>query len=145
MGVSGQCYAPAALNLWERTPGTHWTGGWEGLRRCLDKLLKLTQSVYYFQNLCEEGVSWPLGPMRKIFLFREKKRVGQSCVTVWSIITCECSKHICPVNVIRCVPLHNRVGFPSLPCRATGVKQIQYICLGLGSETLKTQARRERN
>jgi hypothetical protein len=33
MGVSGQRHAPAALCPGERTPGTHFTGGWVGLRR----------------------------------------------------------------------------------------------------------------
>jgi hypothetical protein len=32
MGVSGQHYAPAALYSRESTPGTHWIGGWLGLR-----------------------------------------------------------------------------------------------------------------
>jgi hypothetical protein len=32
MGVSGQHHAPAALCPRERTPGTHCTGGWVGLR-----------------------------------------------------------------------------------------------------------------
>jgi hypothetical protein len=30
MGVSGQRHAPAELYPGERTPGTHWTGGWVG-------------------------------------------------------------------------------------------------------------------
>jgi hypothetical protein len=36
MGVSGQHHAPAALYPRERTPGTHWIGGWVGLRAGLD-------------------------------------------------------------------------------------------------------------
>jgi hypothetical protein len=37
MGVSGQRHAPAALlPPGERTPGTHWTGGWVGPRAGLD-------------------------------------------------------------------------------------------------------------
>jgi hypothetical protein len=36
MGVSGQCHASAALCPGERTPGTHYTGGWIGLRAGLD-------------------------------------------------------------------------------------------------------------
>jgi len=36
MGVSGQRHAPAALYPRERTPGTHWIGGWVGLRAGLD-------------------------------------------------------------------------------------------------------------
>jgi hypothetical protein len=36
MGVSGQRHAPAALCSWEKTPGTHCTGGWVGLRADLD-------------------------------------------------------------------------------------------------------------
>jgi hypothetical protein len=36
MGVSGQYHAPAALYHSERTPGTHWIGGWAGLTVGLD-------------------------------------------------------------------------------------------------------------
>jgi hypothetical protein len=36
MGVSGQHHAPAALYPGERTPGTHWRGGWVGPRAGLD-------------------------------------------------------------------------------------------------------------
>jgi hypothetical protein len=36
MGVRGQRHAPAELCLGERTPGTHCTGGWVGLRAGLD-------------------------------------------------------------------------------------------------------------
>jgi hypothetical protein len=36
MGVSGQHHAPAPLYPRERTPGTHWTGGWVGPRAGLD-------------------------------------------------------------------------------------------------------------
>jgi hypothetical protein len=32
MGVSGQLHAPAALLPRERSPGTHWIGGWVGSR-----------------------------------------------------------------------------------------------------------------
>jgi hypothetical protein len=35
-GVIGQRHAPAALYSQERTPGTHWTGGWVGPRAGLD-------------------------------------------------------------------------------------------------------------
>ena len=35
MGVRGQRHAPAAHYRWER-PGTHYTGGWVGLRASLD-------------------------------------------------------------------------------------------------------------
>jgi hypothetical protein len=35
-GVSGQRHAPAALYPQERTTGTHWIGGWVGLRAGLD-------------------------------------------------------------------------------------------------------------
>jgi hypothetical protein len=34
--VSWQCHAPTALCPWERTPGTHWTGGWVDPRAGLD-------------------------------------------------------------------------------------------------------------
>jgi hypothetical protein len=36
MGASGQRHAPAALYPRERTPGTHWIGGWVGRRAGLD-------------------------------------------------------------------------------------------------------------
>jgi hypothetical protein len=36
MGVSGQLHVPAALFPLERTPGTHCTGGWVGVRAGLD-------------------------------------------------------------------------------------------------------------
>jgi hypothetical protein len=37
MGMSGQRQAPAArFTPGERTPGTHWIGGWMGLRAGLD-------------------------------------------------------------------------------------------------------------
>jgi hypothetical protein len=36
MGVSGQRHAPAALYHGERSPDTHCTGGWVGLRAGLD-------------------------------------------------------------------------------------------------------------
>jgi hypothetical protein len=36
MEVSGQLHAPATLPPRERTPGTHWMGGWVGPRSVLD-------------------------------------------------------------------------------------------------------------
>jgi hypothetical protein len=36
MGMSGQRHAPAAFSPGERTPGTHWTGGWVRPRAGLD-------------------------------------------------------------------------------------------------------------
>jgi hypothetical protein len=36
MGVSSQCHAPAALYPEERTPGTHWIGGWVDSRAGLE-------------------------------------------------------------------------------------------------------------
>jgi hypothetical protein len=37
MGVNGQRHAPAARFIpGEKTPGTHWIGGWVGLRAGLD-------------------------------------------------------------------------------------------------------------
>jgi hypothetical protein len=36
MGMSGPRHAPAALYPGERTPSTHCTGGWVGLRAGLD-------------------------------------------------------------------------------------------------------------
>jgi hypothetical protein len=34
--MSGQCHAPAVFYPQEWTPGTHWRGGWVGLRAGLD-------------------------------------------------------------------------------------------------------------
>jgi hypothetical protein len=50
MGVSGQRHAPAMLYPGERTPSTHWTGGWVGPRASLDaeargKILCLCQGL----------------------------------------------------------------------------------------------------
>jgi hypothetical protein len=36
MGVSGQRHSPPRFTPGERTPGTHWEGGWEGPRAGLD-------------------------------------------------------------------------------------------------------------
>jgi hypothetical protein len=36
MGVNSQRHAPAALYPREKTPGTHWIGGWVGPRAGLD-------------------------------------------------------------------------------------------------------------
>jgi len=36
MEVSGQLHGPAALHPTERTPGTHWIGGWAGTRAGLE-------------------------------------------------------------------------------------------------------------
>jgi hypothetical protein len=36
MGVTGQHHASIAIYPREKVPGTHWTGGWEGLRAGLD-------------------------------------------------------------------------------------------------------------
>jgi hypothetical protein len=38
--VSGQLHASAALPPGERTPGTHWIGGWVDLRAGLEDLEK---------------------------------------------------------------------------------------------------------
>jgi hypothetical protein len=40
MEVSGQCHTLAALHPWERTPCTHWIGGWVGLRGGLDTVAR---------------------------------------------------------------------------------------------------------
>jgi hypothetical protein len=40
MEVSGQLHAPAAFTPRERAPGTHWIGGWMGLRAILDAVVK---------------------------------------------------------------------------------------------------------
>jgi hypothetical protein len=55
MGLSGQHHAPAALYPGEKTPGTHWTGGWMDPRAGLDagarrKILCLCRGTnpYYY-------------------------------------------------------------------------------------------------
>jgi len=40
MEVSGQLHAPAALLPGKEPPGTHWIGGWLGLRAGLDAVVK---------------------------------------------------------------------------------------------------------
>jgi len=40
MEVIGQPHAPAALPPKERAPGTHWIGGWVGLRAGVDVVVK---------------------------------------------------------------------------------------------------------
>jgi hypothetical protein len=40
MRVSRQIHAPATLYPQERTPGTHWLGGWMGLRNGLDTVTR---------------------------------------------------------------------------------------------------------
>jgi hypothetical protein len=49
--VSGQHHALAVLCPWERTHGTHWIGGWVGLKADVDidakrKILCLCQGSY---------------------------------------------------------------------------------------------------
>jgi hypothetical protein len=39
-GVSGQCHILSSLNPTERTLGTHWTGGWVGLKAGRTQRLK---------------------------------------------------------------------------------------------------------
>jgi hypothetical protein len=41
MGMSGQRLSPAALYFWQRTTGTHWIGGWVGLRAVWTQALEL--------------------------------------------------------------------------------------------------------
>jgi hypothetical protein len=50
MGVSGQRHAPFALCTGEKTPGTHCTGGWVGLRAGLD-----TEDKAKIFRLCRES------------------------------------------------------------------------------------------
>jgi hypothetical protein len=40
MKASGQLHAPAVITPRERAPGTHWIGGWVGLRAGLDTVVK---------------------------------------------------------------------------------------------------------
>jgi len=59
MGVSGQRHAPAALYPRERTPGTHWIGGWVGLRAGLDteareKILCLFRESNAGRSVCSQ-------------------------------------------------------------------------------------------
>jgi hypothetical protein len=52
MGVSGQRHAPTALYPRGRTPGTHWIGGWVGLRAGLDTedIEKITYWQYFIYH-----------------------------------------------------------------------------------------------
>jgi hypothetical protein len=55
-GMSGRRHASAALYPWERTPSTHWIGGWVSLRAGLD-----TQARVKIPCLC-----WGLNPSHPI-------------------------------------------------------------------------------
>jgi hypothetical protein len=63
MRVSGQRHAPAALYSGERTPYTHWIGGWVGLRAGLDtedrgKILYLCQEPNPSPGLINKEHNW---------------------------------------------------------------------------------------
>jgi hypothetical protein len=58
-GVSGQRYAPANLNPREMIPGTHWIGGWVGLRGGLEtetkgKILCLCRGSKQGRPVCSQ-------------------------------------------------------------------------------------------
>jgi hypothetical protein len=63
--MSGQRHAPAALYPQGKDPGTHWTGGWVGLRAGLDteakgKILcpcRGSNPGTQFQFVCTGGLS----------------------------------------------------------------------------------------
>jgi hypothetical protein len=49
MGVNGQHHALATLYTEERTPGTHWIGGWVGLIAGLDtEARRKIQAIYIY-------------------------------------------------------------------------------------------------
>jgi hypothetical protein len=50
MEVSGQIHAPAALPPGERTPDTHWIGGWVDPRAGLDDVKKRNSWPYRDSN-----------------------------------------------------------------------------------------------
>jgi hypothetical protein len=50
MGLSGQRHAPAALYSRERTPGTHYIGGWVGPRAGLDAEIRGKEAGYQHEN-----------------------------------------------------------------------------------------------
>jgi hypothetical protein len=63
MGVSGQRHAPDAIYLQEKTPGTHWIGGWVDLRAGLDrevkgKILRPCQGLNPGRPVCSQTLYW---------------------------------------------------------------------------------------
>jgi hypothetical protein len=63
MGVSGERHFPAALYPQERTPGTHWTGGWVGPRAGLDteasgKTICLCRRSNPGRPICSQTLHW---------------------------------------------------------------------------------------
>jgi len=56
--VSSQLHAPTALPPKERTPGTHWIGGWVGPKTGLDTVVKRKipspfLAPAYYSKLCK--------------------------------------------------------------------------------------------
>jgi hypothetical protein len=92
MGLSGERHAPATLYPGERTPGTHWTGGWVGPKAGLDaearrKILCLCRGSNFGRPvhsqdtiltelpwLSHQGVVWPISNMWTI---QEKNSIGR--------------------------------------------------------------------
>jgi hypothetical protein len=61
-GVSGQRHVPAALYPREKTSGTHWIGGWVGLRTGLDteargKIIFLCQGSNHGRPVCSQALT----------------------------------------------------------------------------------------
>jgi hypothetical protein len=84
MEVSGQRHAPATLYPRERTPGTHWIGGWVGPRAGIDTeareetcasagdRIPVVQSVVYgwvLQSMCVVFVREAADEIRIMILF----------------------------------------------------------------------------
>jgi hypothetical protein len=61
MGMNGKRHSPAALYPRERTPGTHWIGGWVGLCAGLDteargKILCLCRGLNPGRPICSQAL-----------------------------------------------------------------------------------------
>jgi hypothetical protein len=77
MGVSGQHHTLAMLYLQEMTHGTHWTGGWAGLRSGLDteargKVLCLCWRSNPGCPICSQTLYWLSYPSSSVLFQAEK-------------------------------------------------------------------------
>jgi hypothetical protein len=64
MDVSGQLHAPAALHL-GNSPGTHWVGGWVGLRAGLEAAEKRKYLPIAIQLAARRYTDWAFPAWQK--------------------------------------------------------------------------------
>jgi hypothetical protein len=94
MGVSGQRHAPAALNPREWTAGTHWIGGWVGIRAGLDteargKILCHCRGSNPGRPVCSQTLCWLSYPGSKIKKTSIDGRVRSTMGKIWNIGLCK--------------------------------------------------------